>query len=179
MRPRVRLATGSPAEVVTKVSLDSLLDRLDLSRFLITDEVVIQDGVVPHSHPVLTLTTGYPHEAALLSSYIHEQMHWWSMACPGGKDGRDDIVLRDLGATLSLPLEPPDGSGDEISNLIHIHVCWLELEALAQLRGDAWAEERVLRIPHYRAIYAAAVEHRALLRSAFEEAEMNLPEPAL
>lgn len=175
MRPSIRLASGSATEARTKAELESLLDRLDLSSFTITHEVVIEDGVIPHSHPVLTLATAYPHEAALLSSYVHEQMHWWSMVCPGGQDGRDDLVLRELGAQLSLPLDPPDGCGSELSNLIHIHVCWLEMEALAVLFGDDWAQERVLRIPHYRALYAAAVTHRERLRSVFEEAEMGLP----
>lgn len=175
-RPTVHLANGTAAEAAVQRDLESLFDRFDLSRFLITRDVRIEEGVLPHSHPVLTLSPGYPHEGALLASYIHEQMHWWSMECAGAADGRDEAVLEGLGVEFNdLPLEPPDGCGTVMSNLIHLHVCWLELEALAALMGEEWALQRVLIKPYYRAIYRAVVERREDLRDLFSAAGMGLP----
>lgn len=130
-RSTIELVNGTPEEESVRRDLESLLDRFDLSRFLITWEVRVEEGVTPHSHPVLTVAPGYPHEGSLLATYLHEQMHWWSMACPGASDARDEAVFEALGSRFAdLPLDPPEGCGTTLSNLIHLHVCWLELEAL-------------------------------------------------
>lgn len=177
MPPQIRLAGDSPTERRTKADLESLLVRYNLDRFLFTEDVVIEDGVIPHSHPVLTLSTSYPNEPALLSTYLHEQLHWWSISCPGAMDGRDEVVYEAFRDRFDLPLDHPDGCGDELSNLIHLHVCWLEMEALASLFGMEWAVARVRRIPHYKAIYTTVADERESLGDTFRAAGMGLPPP--
>ena len=176
----VRTASGTQAEVRTKAMLEDLSRRLDLQRFVVTTDVVIQEGENAHSHPVLTLGTDYPMEAALLSSFLHEQMHWWSTTCSGAGDARAAGHVEGALETSfpDLPLDPPEGCGTHRSNVIHLHVCWLELEALATLFGAEWATQRVLRRPGYRAIYRAVVEHREPLRQLFDAHGHGLPPSA-
>ena len=173
---RIELASGSGAEKDVRERLTDLFERHSLARWTFSDHVVIAEGATPHSHPVITLGTGYPHDGALLSSYLHEQLHWWSMTCPGAAAGCDDQVfdiLRRRYATL--PVEPPEGCGSERSNLIHLHVCWLELEVLAELFCWESVRERAERVPFYRSIYRAVVEGRDDLRDLFVPAGMGPP----
>ena len=41
-----------------------------------TQEVVIEKGSVPHSHPILTLNTRVEDERLVLKTLVHEQFHW-------------------------------------------------------------------------------------------------------
>jgi hypothetical protein len=53
------------------------LDKYDLTPWLFTRAVVIDDDATPHSHPVLTLHTRHLRDdLLLLSTFIHEQSHW-------------------------------------------------------------------------------------------------------
>ena len=134
------------------------------------------EGATPHSHPVITLATGYPQDAALLCSYLHEQLHWWSMSCPGAAAGQADRVFGVLRQRYgALPAKPPEGRGSQRSNLIHLHVCWLEVEVRAELFGWEWAHERAQQVPFYRSIYRAVVEGRDELLKLFVPAGMGLP----
>jgi hypothetical protein len=47
----------TPPEIATAERLRALLARYDLRRWRFTDHVRIEDSVIPHSHPVLTLST--------------------------------------------------------------------------------------------------------------------------
>jgi len=44
---------------------------------LFTKEVIIEKGVIPHSHPVLTLNTRAKDKRSLLATLVHEQFHWY------------------------------------------------------------------------------------------------------
>ena len=176
---RVRLEFASESEVEKDVGrrLVNLFERYSLARWTFTDRVVIAEGATPRSHPVITLGTGYPHDTALLCSYLHEQLHWWSVTCPGATAAGDGRVLEILRLRYrTLPVNPPEGCGSERSNLVHLHVCWLELEVLAHLFGRHWAERRAQHVPFYRSIYRAIVEDRDELRRLFVHAGMGLPQ---
>ena len=173
---RLELASKSEAEEDVGRRLVNLFECYPLARWTFTDRVVIAEGATPRSHPVITLGTGYPHDTALLCSYLHEQLHWWSVTCPGATAGRDRPVVEILRSRYqTLPIDPPEGCGSERSNLVHLHVCWLELEVLAHLFGWHWAEKRAQRVPFYRSIYRAVVEDRDELRTLFVHAGMGLP----
>jgi hypothetical protein len=42
-----------------------------------TNEIVVEQGVVPHSHPVLTINTKHSDDRRLLQTILHEQFHWY------------------------------------------------------------------------------------------------------
>lgn len=77
--PVIDLAHASPTERETRDFLIELMTIHPLGRWRYADHIRISDGEVPHSHPVLTLAS-YPdrhHPLRLLSSYLHEQLHWF------------------------------------------------------------------------------------------------------
>ncbi len=178
MQPLViDLAHDSQAERRTRDDLLDVRASYSLARYEITSRVQIDDrAALPHSHPVLTLYTDWLDREDLLTTYLHEQMHWWSMECPGAKDGRDEGIYAALGeAHPDLPLDLPEGCGDLLSNLIHLHVCWLELEVSARLLGRRRAVEVIVRKPYYRAIYRRVIEQSAAFAALFAATGMGVP----
>jgi hypothetical protein len=55
----IRLVSGTDQEQAAKKQLERVLATWDLSRWLFTRIIEIQSGVIPHSHPVLTVNTQY------------------------------------------------------------------------------------------------------------------------
>ena len=92
--------------------LQALRRRHDLSRFEYTRVVRIVPGGDTFSHPVLTLGNRFAdNEDLLLSTYLHEQMHWylWHLGTPEQDMVApffDELVRRYPDA----PIELPDGA---------------------------------------------------------------------
>ncbi len=78
----IRLHSGNEREVKAEAQLQRLLREYDLSPWFFTREVMIESGVVPHSHPVLTLNSRYTdgRDERQLSTFLHEQIHWFLFA---------------------------------------------------------------------------------------------------
>src|SRR5919109_3700163 len=73
----IETAGDTPRELQAKQTLEQLIATYDLKKYTFTRRVVIQQGATNHAFPVLTLNAGFassPDE--MLSSYIHEQIHW-------------------------------------------------------------------------------------------------------
>src|SRR5262245_53678494 len=76
-RITIDLAHGTPREETTKATLEQVLASYDLKKYTFTRRVMIEERAINHAFPVLTLNARFassPDE--LLSSYIHEQLHW-------------------------------------------------------------------------------------------------------
>jgi hypothetical protein len=97
---------------------------------------VIEEGAIPHSHPVLTLSTVNGGDFQL-ASLLHEQMHWFCAAHDADAERAYEEQLRPRYPVV--PVGRPDGAEDEESTYLHLIVCWLELDALIQLRGQSVA----------------------------------------
>ena len=89
------------------------------------------------------------------------------MLCPGASDGRDEEVYDQLRAAYPLPINRRDGCGSELSNLIHLHVCWLELGATSLLLGRPRAESLLRAKRYYRAVYRTVLDEEGVLASLF------------
>ena len=73
-----QLQQNSEREQKTKVQMERLLETYDLRKWTFTEKVIIDEQSTPHSHPVLTLHTRHLNsDDQLLSTYVHEQLHWW------------------------------------------------------------------------------------------------------
>lgn len=72
--------SADPRELETRDELRGLLTTRDLSGLLWTDRVLVEKWAVPHSHPILTLNTRHAGDD-LLSTFLHEQLHWWTDGC--------------------------------------------------------------------------------------------------
>ena len=158
----ISLVNGTEREARARDQLLRLLDLYDLRRWQFTNRVCIEQGVIPHSHPVLTVNTRYPDDDVLaLSTYLHEQLHWFTWR-------RYRKTRRALGDLKSRypdpPIAFPEGAGNEGSSYLHYLVCYLEYRSMIEVVGpeeahrviDAWCAS------HYTEIY------RTVLRD-FEE----------
>ncbi len=142
--------------------LAALRRRHDLERFEFTRHVRIVPAGPTYSHPILTLGTRFTEtEDLLLSTYLHEQMHWYLWLL-GGPDHDpiapffDDLVRRYPQAPVWLP----EGARSYEQTYVHLVVCWLELEATAELIGRARANRMADTTWGYRWIYRTVVADR-------------------
>ncbi len=148
----ISLANGSDAEVKTREKLLALLSRYNLSKWHFTDVVRIEQGVVSHSHPVLTLNTRHlDDDAILLANYIHEQIHWFLSE----HEVETINAISEIRRTYkSVPVGFPEGARNEHSTYLHLIVCFLEFKALVELLGRTKAQEALKRRDLYLWIYA-------------------------
>jgi hypothetical protein len=150
--------------------LAALRRRHDLSRFEYTNVVRIVPGGDTFSHPMLTLGNRFAeNEDLLLSTYLHEQMHWylWHLGTPE-KDPVapffDELVRR----YPEAPTELPDGARNYESTYLHLVVNWLEVAATAEFIGRrrACAIAEVQRT--YRWIYRTVLQDWDMLGELYE-----------
>ncbi len=132
------------------------------------------------SHPILTLGTRFADtEDMLLSTYLHEQMHWylWEL---GGHDHDpvepffDELVRRYPKAPVSLP----DGGRNYEQTYLHLVVCWLEIWAASELIGMARARTVADQPWGYRWIYRTVLEDWTPLERLLQDnAILPVPRP--
>lgn len=156
-------AQARAEELASAEQLLRLLRRYDLSPWRFTSTVCFEQGVVPHSQPTLTLGTRHlDDDGLLLSTYLHEQLHWFLEANPTGVDE----VLRALRQRYPHPpVGCPEGARDAASSHLHYLVCYLERRALREVLGPEEAD-RVFtfwRTDHYRAIYATVMDEEDII----------------
>jgi len=157
----VSLAHDRDDERATREQLLRVLDAHDASRFVFTHTVVIDDEAIPHSHPVLTLHARHlDDDDLLLSTFVHEQAHWWLEAHPA----QTEVAVAELRAAFhTLPVGFPDGAQSERSSYEHLIVDHLEHVALRCLVGETRAAHAFAfwETDHYRALYAIERAHEA------------------
>src|SRR5580765_554879 len=75
---KIALKAGTKAEQDTKAQLERLLKKYDLSKWIFTKSILIDAKEIPHSHPILTLSTRHLlDDDLLLATFVHEQLHWF------------------------------------------------------------------------------------------------------
>jgi len=151
---KISLKNGSKAEQQTKEQLQMLLKTYDLSKWIFTKSIIIDEKeAIPHSHPVLTLSTRHLKDNELLiSTFVHEQAHWFVLE----DQKRLASAIKDFKEMFpKVPVGFPEGARDEGSTYVHISVIYLEYRAIRELLGelkarqvmDFWATD------HYTWIY--------------------------
>ena len=164
------LKNDSDRERETKAQLEKMLEQHDLSKWIFTREIVIDEKTgIPHSHPVLTLNTNYTgKDLQLLSVFVHEQLHWFAIA---HEEDRDRAIAELEQLFPDLPTQPPDGSSGRFSSYQHVIVCYLEFAALKELVGKEKARE-VIELwagHHYRGIYRLVLDQPDKIRAVVEK----------
>jgi hypothetical protein len=156
----IELKQGSPEEVRTRDQLLRLLQTYELERWIFTRKVVI-DGtprLIPHSHPVLTLSTRYlKDDDLLLSTFVHEQLHWYLTE----NDERAKPALQELRKLYpDAPSGFPQGARDQESTYNHLIVCYWEIRAANELLGElrGFQVAQFWMNDHYMWIYRKILE---------------------
>jgi hypothetical protein len=157
----ISLRHDSITEHEPRARLERLLAQYDLGPWLFTREVVIDDDAIPHSHPVLTLHTRHLRDdLLLLSTFIHEQGHWYVDA----HRAQVEAATADFRAMWpSLPVGFPEGAETIESSYEHLVVIALEHHGLVALAGELVAQQAIAfwATDHYRALYRLFWENRS------------------
>lgn len=163
MVPAMRVPTDNVEIDLTEArraaeQIRGLLDKLraehDLRPFEYATRMRIAPGEIPHSHPVLTLNTMLRAEGPLLSTYLHEQMHWYVTWYSYAHTAGWRAIRKELEARYpAVPVAFPEGAHSAASSYLHLIVNWLEVEATSTLLGREAAVEIASRNFVYSGIY--------------------------
>jgi len=157
-----------------KQLLFKLLKEYDLNRYIYTTKVIIEPGVTPHSHPILTLQAeekDRPDE--FLGTFIHEQMHWYWISSSPGKDIGPRVDFKKK--YPNAPFGRPEGSGDESSTYQHLGVCWLEYQGLIQTVGLERAKKVLSKKHYYTWVYKTVLEDSDFIGRIMKKYKMDNP----
>lgn len=160
----IRTVNGTASEQSRAEQLRRALDRWDVEAWTYTREIAVEDNVIPHSHPVLTITGGPATDDEVLGTFLHEQFHWLEDADPGFT-----AAMRAFAEAFpDAPEGGPEGARDRESTYRHLVVNDLEYQALTELVGRdrareileghgfyTWIYDRVLNDPVVRRINEA------------------------
>jgi len=148
---KIELATGTEREQRTKITLQRLLTTLDVRKFTFTDRVVIEERAGNHAFPVLTLNAQFANSPDdLISSYIHEQLHWRLR----GLEERQRSAVDELRRLYpKVPVGLPQGGETESSTYGHLVDCYLEMVADRDLFGPERTKVVLTNKTRYTWIY--------------------------
>lgn len=162
----ITLKQGSAREAQTRDQLQRLLKTYDVSKWTFTKVISIDETAIPHSHPLLTLSTRHLQDDDLLvSTFVHEQLHWFLVAQERAHETQQ--AVKELQAIFpAAPTRPPEGSDGEFSTYQHILVCYLEYRADQELLGELKARQvmEFWATDHYTWIYKTVLEHPREIR---------------
>lgn len=153
---KIDLAHGTDRERQAKALLEQVIASYDLSKYTFTRQVVIEERAINHAFPVLTLNVRFAQSAdELLSSYIHEQLHWHLRA--RGFDQQNAII--ELSRMYpSAPVGLPEGADTAVSTYGHLVDCYLEILADRQLIGAERTSAVISDKGHYTWIYKTVLQ---------------------
>src|ERR1700692_3691563 len=137
----------SARDVQEKLELEQLLKKYDVSKYIFTRTVVIEERAMNHAFPVLTLNVHFlGSDDELLSSFLHEQLHWYL---------RDhSIQMEQALAELrrfypKVPVGLPEGADTMYSTYGHLVDCYLEIQADRQIIGVERTDKVIKNKPWY------------------------------
>ncbi|MCJ8278112.1 MAG: hypothetical protein MJK18_14825 [Bdellovibrionales bacterium] len=138
-------------EKEAKAILLSLEKQYDLSPFIMPNKIIIRSRSIPHSHPVLTLNTRLiKNEDGFLSTFLHEQMHWF-LTDRKNKEDIFNFIAEMKKKYPKIPVGKKEGGAkDAHSSYLHLAVCYLELESTKSLIGEERARSYFGKSRTYR-----------------------------
>ncbi len=168
----IRTAHHGPREEQTAEQLKKLIGTYDLSKYTFTREVVIDRGAMNHAFPELTLNVRFadvPDD--LLSSYIHEQLHWYLRDHDAQQKSAIDEFRR---MYPNAPVGLPEGAESSYSTYGHLVDCYLEIEAVRQLIGPDRTMITVKNKGHYTWIYDTIFRDEPKIASVVDEHQLRI-----
>lgn len=171
---QITLKNDTESERQRKGQLERLLKQYEVSRWIFTRKVSIDEKTaIPHSHPVLTLNARQADDLALLSTFIHEQIHWHAEA----KAQQRESAIEELKAIYpDAPSGPPEGARNLYSTYLHLIVCHLEYEAMKVLVGDDKAREVIEAFSrhHYKWVYRTVLSDGPKIKAVVDKHRLNI-----
>jgi hypothetical protein len=151
----IDLAHGTEREQRTRAQLEHVLASYDLAKYTFTRRVVIEERAMNHAFPVLTLNARFADSPdQLLSSYLHEQLHWHLRDhASDQEEAVNDLRRIYPGAPVGLP----EAAETAYSTYGHLVDCYLEIQADRQLLGRERTDVVIREKPWYTWIYATVL----------------------
>lgn len=153
------------------VKVREVLDMYDLTKWIFTDKVMIEGFAIPHSHPILTLNTKPKTQDELLSTFLHEQIHWY---VDEHKEEEQKAIADFKKRYKNVPHGNREGAKDEYSTYLHLIVCYLEFKSMVELVGEERAEKVMRDTNHYTWIYKTVLEDRKSIGRVIARYKLNL-----
>lgn len=171
--PEITFTTknGSDREKAVIPKVQEILSQHDLTKWIFTDQIIIEQFAIPHSHPVLTLSTKPQSQDELLSTLLHEQIHWYLDENTGSEK---KAIAEFRKKYTNVPVRNERGASDEYSTYLHLIVCYLEYKSLVELIGQQKAEKVIREKNHYTWIYETVLKDQAYLGKVIAENNLNL-----
>ena len=157
----------------TKTELEKIIASYDLSKYVFTRKVVIEEKAMNHAFPALTLNVRFLNsDDELLSSFLHEQLHWYL---------RDHS--RDMEAAVAqlkrfyprVPVGLPEGADTEYSTYGHLVDCYLEIQADRALIGRERTDAVIRKKPWYLWIYKTEIEDEPRIAAVVKAHRLDIP----
>jgi hypothetical protein len=153
----ITLKRNTPDEARTRDQLRRLLATYDLSPWMYTTSIVIDERAIPFSHPVLTLHTRHAKDdELLLSTFVHEQFHWFLAE----RREPTELAITDLRKLFpTVPAGGIAGARDEYSTYLHLLVCYLEQQADLRVLGELKTKQVMAfwATDHYTWVYEMVI----------------------
>ncbi len=168
----IRTAHHGPREEQTADQLRKLISSYDLTKYTFTRDVTIDRGAMNHAFPELTLNARFadvPDD--LLSSYIHEQLHWYLR----DHDTQQRAAISELRQMYpNAPVGLPEGAESAYSTYGHLVDCYLEIEADRQLIGPERTLRTIRNKGHYTWIYDTILRDEAKIAAVIDEHHLRI-----
>ena len=168
----IRLSHNTSREHQSAESLKKIVSSYDLTKYIFTREVVIEERAMNHSFPVLTLNARFadsPDE--LLSSFIHEQLHWYLRE----HNSQQKAAIAGLRQMYpNAPVGLPEGAENAYSTYGHLVDCYLEIEADRQLIGAERTMAVIKDKGHYTWIYSTIVRDEQKISDVVDEHNLRI-----
>jgi hypothetical protein len=170
----ISLTHDSDREHATREQLVRLIEAYDLTPWVRTRRIRVEERAIPHSHPILTFNTRHlDDDDLLLSTFLHEQIHW---SLTGNRSALAK-ALDDIRTLFpNIAVGHPSGADSESSSYLHVIVNFLEWLAMERLVGvdrarhaiDFWCAD------HYTEIYSLVIRERARLEEVIDRHHLRL-----
>jgi hypothetical protein len=170
----IRMVHGSDQEKAGAEALSAVLAEHEVSRWLFTDLVRVDDSIRGgFSHPLTIMPrilVSRPTSA--LTTFLHEQLHW-SAEGPG-----IDPATTEVRSRWPDPPGPPGGGHDAESTWMHLSLCALEFFSLSEIIGTAAAEAELRQQKYYGWIYEQILADPDWFAGFLDRHDLRLPEQA-
>ena len=72
----ISLKNNSEGERVAKKLLEQILNKYDLEKYVLCNDVVIEQDASGKAFPIIRLSAWRDNEEGMMAQFIHEQYHW-------------------------------------------------------------------------------------------------------
>jgi len=165
---------NSSTELATKEILETLLGKWDISQYFFTDNVMIEDRAMPHSHPALTINSfPYNDQIMHLTDLLHEQLHWYFEE---EQSLVDEAVVELKVHYPEVPVGHPLGCRDETSTYEHLLLCRLCHKITSNIFGEDESRQILyyLQNHHYLWVYDTIDKDSDYIDSLLDKYSLNI-----